>query len=71
MVVWRVVGSEIGPNDCGAVYFATKREADARRLEYMKGIEGIYEVDFPERIVIKNRKQLAEALNDAMGYGGS
>jgi hypothetical protein len=71
MIVWQLTGSEIGPNDCGAYYFATKREAEARHREWMEAHEGIYDPPTLERLVIKDREALAAALNDAMGYGGS
>ncbi len=77
MIVWRITGNEIGPNSCGAYYFATKREADNALRDYrapiggMENEEAICDSTFPERLVIKGRRALARELNDAMGYGAS
>lgn len=75
MIVWRITGNEIGPNGNGAYYFATKKEA----AEYIRDIDRSTEegreyaasITRPEKLLILNREQLAEALNDAMGYGAS
>lgn len=73
MVVWKIQGNEIGPNGNGAAHFATKREADEARNEYMSdrgnGCGNV--IDPPEKLTIKNRRQLARALDAAMGHGCS
>lgn len=72
MVVWCIIGNEIGPGGNGAYFFATKREADQCRRDYMSdagGTGGV--IDPPKKIIIRNRRELAYKLNDAMGYGCS
>lgn len=73
MIVWRIEGNEIGPNGNGAHFFATKHEADECRREYMSdegnGCGNV--IDPPTKLNISNRKALALALNNAMGYGCS
>ena len=73
MIVWRIVGNEIGPNGNGAAHFATKAEADAARREYMSdegnGCGNV--IDPPEKVIVRNRRELAYKLDDAMGYGCS
>jgi hypothetical protein len=73
MIVWRITGNEVGPNGNGAAHFATKREADEARREYMSdrgnGCGNV--IDLPEKLVIRNRRELAYKLDDAMGYGCS
>ena len=64
MIVWRITGNEVGPNGNGAAHFATKREADKARRE-CPGCEP------PERLAVKNRAELARALDEAMGYGAA
>ncbi len=66
MIVWRIVGNEIGPNGNGAYYFAKKADADRARRDCI-GDEPIPE--HPEKITIRTRDELAAALNDAMGFG--
>jgi hypothetical protein len=73
MTVWRVTGNEIGPHGNGAMFFATKAEADEHRREYLTSdFDGKSStVDPPKKIAVRNRAELAAALNDAMGYGAS
>lgn len=74
MIVYKVIGNEIGPNGNGAFFAATKTEAEARVREWIAWNReaGNREARPPiERIVIRNRDDLAAALNDAMGYGAS
>jgi len=76
MVIWRVEGNEIGANGNGAAYFETKAEAlkclrDHVRYCKENGDEaGIITAD-PVKMEIRNRSELCEALNDAMGFGCS
>ena len=68
MIVWRIIGSEIGPDGNGAYYFAKKADAERAR----RGLIGDDPLpDPPERIVVKTREQLASALNEAMGFGAT
>jgi hypothetical protein len=69
VIVWRVTGNEIGPHGNGAAHYATKAQARLlnHRIEENNPTAGTE----PERIVVNNREQLAEALDDAMGYGAS
>lgn len=73
MIVWRITGNEVGPGGNGAAHFTTKREADEARREYMSdegnGCGNV--IDAPKKLIIRNRKDLARALDDAMGYGAS
>lgn len=71
MIVWRITGNDIGPNDCGAFYFATKAEATQALRDYNNAPGDHLKSEPPEKLVIVNREQLAAALNDAMGYGGA
>jgi hypothetical protein len=70
MIIWRITGNAIGPNDAGAYFFALKSDAEKelrgwRKANPGRGAEG------PEKIEVKSREQLAELLNDAMGFGTS
>ncbi len=67
MVVWRLIGNEIGPDGNGAYYFATKAEA----LKEQRNCLGDPQPDGPDKIVVRNREELVAALHDAMGYGAS
>jgi len=70
MIIWRINGDEIGPHGNGAMFFATKAEANKALSEYRIGrLEDMG--TGPEKITVKNRDQLADALNDAMGWGAS
>lgn len=83
MVIWRITGNEIGPDGNGAAHFATKAEADKALRDYIgspskddeEGQEKAYQrrrvVSAPQKIVVRNRAQLANALDDAMGFGCS
>jgi hypothetical protein len=74
MIVWRITGNVIGPNDCGAHYFAKKKDAEKALREYRawRRENGAHDDAVgPEKIEIKDRYDLAEELNSAMGYGGS
>lgn len=73
MVIWQIRGNEIGPEGNGAYYFATKGEADAFLREYREGKNRKLD-DMghgPDKLVIRNRDQLADALNAAMGFGAT
>lgn len=67
MIVWRVIGGEIGPDGNDAAHFATKAEAIKAAKEWRK-LTGNPAPE-PERLSINSREELAEALNEAMGYG--
>lgn len=71
MIVWRVIGNEIGPHGNGAAHFATKAQALARLREHRRVDRDQARIDEPERIVVKTREQLADMLDDAMGFGCS
>ena len=71
MIIWRVVGNEIGPHGNGAMYFARKSDADRALREHRKTDPDRARLEGVERIQVKGREGLAEALNDAMGYGCS
>ena len=71
MVIWRIRGNEIGPNGNGAHYFTTKVVADRFLREFKKDYPDSAYTDEPEKIVVRNREQLVDALHDAMGYGAS
>lgn len=66
MIVWRITANEIGPGGCGAYYFTT--QADALEHWHENGTGGPAPLD---KIVVKNRSQLADELNAAMGFGGT
>lgn len=73
MIVWVIYGNEIGNNGNGAAYFATKAAANAARREYMsdQGNGCGNMIDPPEKLLVRNRKDLAKRLNDATGWGAS
>lgn len=73
MVIWRITGESIGPDSCGAAHFATKEEAEKALREYRswrreEGLGSGFETE-PEKLVIKNRDDLAWHLDQAMGFG--
>jgi hypothetical protein len=69
MVIWRITGNEIGPDGNGASHYATREEAEKRLQSYRK--EGGKYATGPIKLIVKNREQLAQLLDDAMGYGAS
>lgn len=70
MIVWRVTGSNIGPDGNGAAHFPTKAEAVARLREYGADSLAIPRAGHgPEKVIVNSRDDLARALDDAMGYG--
>lgn len=72
MVVWRITGNEIGPNGNGAAHFATKAEAEQAKRAYESDEGGPGNLaSGPFKIVVHNRQQLADMLDDAMGFGAS
>lgn len=71
MVIWRAIGNEIGPNGNGAAHFATKAEAVAALRAHSKEQPHGTRVEQPEKIEVKTREQLCEALDDVMGFGCS
>lgn len=74
MVIWRITGDSIGPNSCGAAHFVTKEEAEKNLREHKQWCRDqgrSFDGHGPEKIVIKNREDLAWHLDAVMGYGGS
>ena len=71
MIVYRVIGNEIGQSGNGAAYFAKKADAERHLREHRKSDPDRTRQDDVERIKITGREQLVDALNDAMGYGCS
>lgn len=74
MVIWRIEGDAIGPNDCAAAHFPTLTEAKEAITQYKdwhKRNERNCYYSGPTKIIIKTNKQLARELDDAMGYGGN
>lgn len=71
MIVYRVIGNEIGPSGNGAMYFALKHDAEKALREHRRADPDRTRQDDVERIQIDGREQLAAALNDAMGFGAS
>ena len=73
MVIWRITGTEIGPNGNGAAHFATKEEALYAKREYEsdEGTSAGNIAGGPDKIIVRNREQLAALLDDTMGYGVS
>lgn len=71
MIVWRVIGNEIGPDGNGAAHFTTKAQALRRLREHRKDDPDRVRDDEPEKIVVRSREQLVDILDDAMGYGCS
>jgi hypothetical protein len=72
MIIWRITGDEIGPHGNGAYFFATKAEAEKAKREFLSDPENRDKFgDGPDKITILTRDQLANELNDAMGYGAS
>jgi hypothetical protein len=69
VIVYRITGYEIGPNGNRAVYFATKRSAVRALWEYRRLIDDVTAGGGPERLEIKGRRALVDALNSAMKYG--
>ncbi len=70
MIVWRITGDSVGPNDCGAYYFETEFEA----LDYRQKLidaDPSNEIDMPDKIDIRTKAGLVYELNAAMGYGGA
>lgn len=70
MLVWRIYGNEIGPNGNGAAHFTTKEEALTALQEFNSNNPNSCGSG-PEKVSVESRKQLAAALNDAMGWGAS
>jgi hypothetical protein len=72
MIVWRITGNEIGPNGNGAAHFATKAEAERAKKEYQSDDGGAGNIaGGPFRVVVRTRQQLADALDEAMGFGAT
>lgn len=74
MVIWRITGDEIGPEGCGAAHFATRSEAEKAIRDYREWCRDNGKtpyVDGPTKLVISNRSELANALDQAMGFGGT
>jgi hypothetical protein len=69
MVIWRIRGDEIGPNGNGAAYYPTKAAACIGLREYREWSEDKSAGSEPEKITIRDRDDMIEALHDAMGYG--
>jgi cell division protein FtsX len=63
MIVWRAVFSTAGADELGASYHATKAEAN----KAIKNVGG----GNVDKINILGREQAANALNEAIGYGGN
>lgn len=70
MLVWKITGDEIGPNGNGAHYFAKKSEA-VRALADFHTTHPCRQGEGPFPVRVGNRREIVEALNDAMGYGAS
>lgn len=70
MVVYQIIGDEIGINGCGAAYFATQKEAILALYEYQQE-NGTQTSSGPYPIKVNNRRDLAFELNEAMGYGAT
>jgi|TARA_R100000656_G_scaffold124929_2_gene104444 hypothetical protein len=67
MIVWEVTMPDIVSKGCGAGYFAKKGEALAA-IKEAGGKASDYE---PREVKVLGRGDLADALNSAMGYGGT
>lgn len=71
MIVWRVVGDEIGNGGSGAAYFATKAEALQAASDWHDGRDTPRHPPAPEKLTIITRDDLAWQLNEATGYGAT
>lgn len=74
MVIWKITGDEIGPDGNGAAHFATKEAAKKAIRDYCSWCKENGKEAYPtgpHKVVIRNREQLADALDAAMGYGCS
>ena len=73
MIVWRIVGNEIGYKGSGAAYFTKKRDAVKALKSYRKANSGNggdpNPGSEPKRIKVKGRKNLVKELNDAVVHG--
>jgi hypothetical protein len=71
MIVWKITGTEIGPNGNGARFFGNKRDAEKALREYRADKADKRQGDGPDKIEVKDRDDLVRALHDAMGYRGA
>jgi hypothetical protein len=74
MVIWKVTGNSIGANETGALYCETKEEAAVALREYRQTCKEQgrhFDGQGPEKLMISNRKDLCQELNNATGYGGT
>jgi hypothetical protein len=71
MIVWKITGDAIGPDNSGASYFAKKKDAEKALREYRADKGDKSRGDGPEKIEIKDRDDLVRALHDALGSRGA